>query len=124
ADLHLGSAGALPFADGTFDKLFSINAVQFWDDLAAGVAEVRRVLCPGGLAALAIQPRHRGADSAAARAWGERLARELAAAGFEGVRVERLDPRPAPTVCALATVPAGSRPRSASRRTPGAAPPG
>jgi len=42
-------AGAMSFADGTFDKAYSINTVYFWDDLQGTMAEIRRVLKPGGL---------------------------------------------------------------------------
>jgi len=42
-------ASAMSFADGAFDKAFSINTVYFWDDLRKTMAEIRRVLKPGGL---------------------------------------------------------------------------
>ena len=39
----------LPFPDFAFDKAVSINTVYFWEDLDGIMAEVRRVLKPGGL---------------------------------------------------------------------------
>ena len=47
-DAREGSAESLPFADGAFDAVFS-NAVLHWvRDQDAMMAEVRRVLKPGG----------------------------------------------------------------------------
>ena len=38
----------LPFADGAFDTVFSIESLYFWPDQVAGLREIRRVLAPGG----------------------------------------------------------------------------
>ncbi len=46
--LERGSVEALPFGDAQFDKACSVNTVYFWPDLAAGLAELRRVLRPNG----------------------------------------------------------------------------
>lgn len=47
-DAHEGNAESLPFADHSFDAVFS-NAVLHWvRDQDAMMAEVRRVLKPGG----------------------------------------------------------------------------
>src|SRR5262245_16525243 len=66
-DLRVGEAGRLPFADGAFDKAFAINVAQFWDPMGAALAELRRVLAPGGLLVLAVQPRSKGATEETAR---------------------------------------------------------
>ncbi|MDR1188388.1 MAG: class I SAM-dependent methyltransferase [Bifidobacteriaceae bacterium] len=42
-------AEQLPFAGAAFTKAFTINTVYFWEDLAATLAQVRRVLARGGL---------------------------------------------------------------------------
>ena len=46
--LHIGSAERMPFADRTFDRVFSTGVIHFWPEPAAALAEVRRVLRPGG----------------------------------------------------------------------------
>jgi ubiquinone/menaquinone biosynthesis C-methylase UbiE len=42
------TAEALPFADGAFDVAVSASTLHDWDDAGAGLAEIRRVLRPGG----------------------------------------------------------------------------
>ena len=53
--LHLVCADALrlPFADGSVDLIFSSLMLQWCDDLDTVLREMRRVLAPGGFAALA-----------------------------------------------------------------------
>ncbi len=43
-----GDALALPFADGSFDVVMSVCAIEHFDDGAAALAEMARVLRPGG----------------------------------------------------------------------------
>ena len=54
--LQLGSALALPFEDASFDKALSANSLPFWPDQEAGVKEMQRVLKPGGVIAIILQP--------------------------------------------------------------------
>lgn len=44
-----GVAEALPFADGAFDYVLMVVVLSFLDDARAGLAEIRRVLGPGGV---------------------------------------------------------------------------
>lgn len=48
-----GDAQALPFPDTTFDLVFCQQGLQFFPDRAAAVAEMHRVLVPGGEVAVA-----------------------------------------------------------------------
>lgn len=43
-----------PFADDTFDKVFTVNTLYFWKNPSLQLAEIRRVLKPNGLFCLAI----------------------------------------------------------------------
>jgi SAM-dependent methyltransferase len=51
-DFVVGDVAALPFADGSFDLVTSSFSVHHWPDAAAGFAEIRRALRPGGRAVL------------------------------------------------------------------------
>jgi ubiquinone/menaquinone biosynthesis C-methylase UbiE len=44
----VGSAEALPLPDGSFDLAVTTMSFHHWGDQASGLAEVRRVLSPGG----------------------------------------------------------------------------
>ncbi|MDR3085468.1 MAG: class I SAM-dependent methyltransferase [Christensenellaceae bacterium] len=46
--LELGSAESLPYPDGFFDLIYTVNTVYFWPDLDQGMAEIARALKPGG----------------------------------------------------------------------------
>ena len=46
--LHLGSSDNLPFPENSFDKVFCINVVYFWDEPKKHLQEINRVLKPGG----------------------------------------------------------------------------
>jgi SAM-dependent methyltransferase len=46
----VGSVAALPFPDGSFDLVVSTLSMHHWADATAGLAEIGRVLRPGGRA--------------------------------------------------------------------------
>jgi SAM-dependent methyltransferase len=99
-DLRLGSVDALPVFDAPFDKILAVNAVLFWNETHARLEALRRRLRPGGVIAVAHQPRGPGASDETAAAMGREMAATLDRVGFSGVRVETLRLRPA-VVCAL-----------------------
>ncbi len=45
--LH-GSVSSMPFLDATFDCVLAVESYYFWPDIAADLAEVRRVMKPNG----------------------------------------------------------------------------
>ncbi len=47
-EIAKGAAGALPYAASRFDKVFTVHTIYFWVDTEIGVAEMYRVLRPGG----------------------------------------------------------------------------
>jgi SAM-dependent methyltransferase len=49
ASFHLGSAERMPFANHTFDRVFSVGVIHFWTEPRSALAGVRRVTRPGGL---------------------------------------------------------------------------
>ena len=46
--LREGSSDKIPFPDNSFDKIFCINVIYFWEQPAAHLKEIYRVLKPGG----------------------------------------------------------------------------
>ena len=53
-----GSALKIPHEDASFDRVFSIGCLHHTGDIEAAVAEVRRVLRPGGTAVVMLYARH------------------------------------------------------------------
>ncbi len=47
--LFLGEAESLPFADGTFDNVLSVGALNYFNDPLESLREMARVVKPGGL---------------------------------------------------------------------------
>jgi ubiquinone/menaquinone biosynthesis C-methylase UbiE len=47
---EIGDAMALPFADSSFDVAISSGSIKQWPDASRGLAEIHRVLTPGGRA--------------------------------------------------------------------------
>ena len=99
-DLRLGSVDALPGLDAPFDKIVAVNVLLFWREPDARLEQLRALLRPGGLIAVAHQPRGPGASDETAAASGREMAATLARAGFTEVRLETLTLTPA-VVCAL-----------------------
>lgn len=54
--LHCGSVERLPLASASIDKAVSVASLYFWPDPAAALAEVARVLRPGGTLSLVFEP--------------------------------------------------------------------
>jgi ubiquinone/menaquinone biosynthesis C-methylase UbiE len=49
ADLYLGNAESLPFADSSFDVVFHAGGINFFSDRAKAIREMIRVAKPGSL---------------------------------------------------------------------------
>ena len=82
----LGSAEQLPLPDGAMTAAWSISSVHHWSDAAAGCAEIRRVLAPGGRVLLAerlLSPGSTGHGFSKERA--DELCKTLTSAGFTAV---------------------------------------
>jgi ubiquinone/menaquinone biosynthesis C-methylase UbiE len=53
ADLYLGNAESLPFADSSFDVVFHVGGINFFNDRARAIREMIRVAKPGSLLLIA-----------------------------------------------------------------------
>ena len=53
ADLYLGNAESLPFADSRFDVVFHVGGINFFNDRAKAIREMIRVAKPGSLMLIA-----------------------------------------------------------------------
>jgi ubiquinone/menaquinone biosynthesis C-methylase UbiE len=98
--LQLGSALALSFEDASFDKALSANSLPFWPDQEAGVKEIRRVLKPGGVIAIILQPIWATTESEVKQI-GAGLLALLSTVGFQQARLEFKPMKPIASVCAL-----------------------
>lgn len=92
-----GAAEDLRLPDGSATVVWSLASVHHWQDVTAGLAEIQRVLSPGGRF-LAIERRVRpGATGLASHGWTDQQAESFAAqcraAGFNDVRIETYTPR-------------------------------
>lgn len=52
-----GAIEALPFENDSFSKLFTVNTIYFWEQPAIALAEIYRVLEPGGVAIISLRTR-------------------------------------------------------------------
>lgn len=57
--VQLGDVTHLPFASGSFDRVFTINTIYFWPDALQGLGEIYRVLKQDGLAAISIRSKEK-----------------------------------------------------------------
>jgi SAM-dependent methyltransferase len=99
-DLSLGSVESLPTFDEPFDKILAVNAIQFVADPVRCLTDLRGLLFEGGRIAIAHQPRCPGATDETSALRGQRIAAQLAQAGFSDVRAETLKLKLA-VVCVL-----------------------
>ena len=90
AEFRVGDACALPFADGSFDRVLSLLMLHFVPRAADAVAEMRRVTRPGGVAAATVWDARGGLvaprlffdtaamlDPAADRLWAQNYVRPM-----------------------------------------------
>ena len=84
-----GNAERLPFADGTFDALLSVESTHCYPDPPSFFGEVDRVLRPGGVLLLAdLRSSAPTSEGVFAREDVQQLRRQLSDAGFHALEQE------------------------------------
>ncbi|MEL7006078.1 MAG: class I SAM-dependent methyltransferase [Bacteroidota bacterium] len=53
-----GDGQNLPFENNSFNKIFTINTLYFWEDVSKVFSELKRVLRPKGKLIISIRPKH------------------------------------------------------------------
>ena len=83
----------------SFDRIFSINVVQFLPDMERFFREQRERLADGGLVLTTYQPRHKNPTSADARQMGRKIEQAMTNAGLSVLSSNELDLKPAISIC-------------------------
>ena len=101
-ELFNASGESLPEFGKPFDKVYMANVMMFWKDPVSSLKKIRDGLTTVGTIAITHMPRHGGATDEDALNSGKDIVSKLEAAGFSGVKLEKLATKPM-TVCAVAT---------------------
>ena len=110
---HLGDAEQMPFADDSFDVVWSSGSIEYWPDPVATLRELRRVGKPGS-PVLVVGPdapdgpvRRRMADAIMLFYDADEADRMFKTAGFDSVehRVQQASERSPPAITTLAEIP-------------------
>jgi ubiquinone/menaquinone biosynthesis C-methylase UbiE len=99
--LIVGTIDELPASEPPFDRIFSINVIQFVADKESFIKACAKRLAPNGVLATTFQPRGTKPTREAALAMAHTLAQLMAKAGLTGARTEILELKPVPAVCVL-----------------------
>jgi ubiquinone/menaquinone biosynthesis C-methylase UbiE len=93
-ELRRGEVSALPYEAESFDIAFSLHSIYFWQHPVDCLKEIRRVLKPGGLLAITIQPKDEWKPkvdlTVMALYFGKDLMWMFAEAGYRNLRLEVL----------------------------------
>jgi len=110
---HMGDAERLPFADDSFDVVWSAGSIEYWPNPVTALRELRRVGRPGGQV-LVVGPdepdgpvSRRIADAIMLFYGEDEADRMFEAAGFERFehRIQRASARSPPAITTLAEIP-------------------
>jgi ubiquinone/menaquinone biosynthesis C-methylase UbiE len=92
-DLQCAPVDSMPYPDGSFNKVSSVNSLFYWQDFSQGAREIHRVLAPEGLLVLTYTCKpdldKRGFSSSDVRTFtDDEVARTLKDASFRDILVE------------------------------------
>ena len=87
AEIHLADANRLPFPEATFTAVASLNSLQFWVEPRRALAELHRVLEPGGRVAVVLMARSDEPAGPSPPPWVDETMALMREAGFTGVEI-------------------------------------
>jgi SAM-dependent methyltransferase len=87
-EIRRADAARLPYPDAHFSKAGSLNSLQFWPEPERGLAELYRVLEPGGRVAVILMARSDESDGPESPPWMAETEAGMRAAGFHGLVTE------------------------------------
>lgn len=87
ADIRRADAARLPFPDAHFTKAGTLNSLQFWAAPHRGLAELYRVLEPGGRVAVVLMARSDEPPGSDPPPWVGETMERLQEAGFTGLEI-------------------------------------
>ena len=99
AEVRLGSLADLAHEPAAYDRVFSLNVVQFLPDLEEGFRQIHACLAAGGMAATTFQPRSRQPTRNEALAMAGRIEKAMRRAGFTDLEYHELPLEPVPAIC-------------------------
>ncbi len=99
--VRLGGLDALVELPGSFDKIFSVNVIQFVAEKARAFADMAAVASPGGLVAATHMPRHRKPTRQDAMDMAQAIRNAMEAAGLGAIETRELPLSPVPAICVM-----------------------
>jgi len=91
-ELKHGDVASLPYQDQTFDTVYSLHSIYFWQKPVDCLKEIKRVLKPGGLLAITIQSKDKWQPNVDANVmtlyFGKDVAAFFSDAGYRNIRLE------------------------------------
>jgi len=103
ATVKVGSAEEIPFPDATFTAVTAVASFHHWASQMTGIAEVARVMTPGGRLLIAEKRLKDGRGHGLSISEAERLVRNLSSRGFENGEVAERDMGRHPALTVSAT---------------------
>lgn len=120
-EVRLGGLAELPLERGGFDRVFSLNVVQFFPDLTGAMGKIQACLVEGGVAATTFQPRSPHPSREEAHEMAGRIEEAMDRVGFLNIQRHELPVDPVPVVCVTGV--RGGRCHAGARQQPGAGEP-
>lgn len=102
--LLLGPVDTLDADLGSFDKIYSVNVVQFWKEPVLVFKKLLSLLKPGGLIVTAYMPRHLGAKDEDTVVKGKQIENWLREAGLWKIKTQTKMMKPVAVVAVIANI--------------------